>query len=102
MSDAASFASALRTARRSAYRTQREFADVLGVPQGTVGRWESGIRVPRPEMMERIADVLSLSPSDLWDEAPAERQSRSPDEIRREVILILARAIEELVALGGE
>ena len=44
----------LREARRRAGLTQAELAKRAGVPQSTVGRIESGVRVPSTELLERL------------------------------------------------
>lgn len=44
----------LREARKRSGLTQAELAKRAGVPQSTVGRIESGVRVPSIEMLERL------------------------------------------------
>lgn len=44
----------LREARHRAGLTQAELAERAGVPQSTVGRIESGLRVPSTELLERL------------------------------------------------
>lgn len=44
----------LREARKRAGLTQAELAKRVGVPQSTVGRIESGARVPSTELLERL------------------------------------------------
>jgi transcriptional regulator with XRE-family HTH domain len=44
----------IREARRRAGLTQAELARRAGVPQSTVGRIESGARVPSTELAERL------------------------------------------------
>lgn len=33
--------------------TQQRLADALGVPQSTIGRWETGMTIERPLMLDR-------------------------------------------------
>ena len=39
--------------------SQRELAEIIGVPGGTVGMWEIGKRNPKEEAIENIAKALS-------------------------------------------
>ncbi len=56
----------LRAARVRAGLTQHEFARLVGVAGGErVSRWELGASTPRPEILRRVATVLSVSPTDL-------------------------------------
>jgi transcriptional regulator with XRE-family HTH domain len=58
----ASLGSAIRTARERAGLSQSELARELGVPQGTIGRIESGGRgQPRFQTVAGIARVLGAS-----------------------------------------
>lgn len=41
--------------------TQAELADLIGVPQGTLSRWETGARIPRDYYRLKIADALGVS-----------------------------------------
>jgi len=59
-------ADALRAARVKAGLTQHELARLVGVAGGErVSRWERGSSAPRPDVLHRIARVLSIGPSDL-------------------------------------
>ena len=51
------FATNLRTARVAANLTQQALADRLGVPQSTVGRWETGMS-PGVDWLPRIAEAI--------------------------------------------
>ena len=44
----------LREARKRAGLTQAELAQRAGVPQSTIGRIESGARVPSTDLLERL------------------------------------------------
>ena len=58
-----SIASIVREARRRAGLTQAELAERAGVPQSTIGRIESGTRVPSSEMVERLVDAAGFGVS---------------------------------------
>jgi Zn-dependent peptidase ImmA (M78 family)/DNA-binding XRE family transcriptional regulator len=54
-------------ARGALEMTQTNLAEALGVTQPAVSFWEKGLRVPEPEMLERLADVLQVLPQSLTD-----------------------------------
>ena len=60
---------ALRTKNRM---SQKDLADYLYVNQGTVSRWERGIRFPDAELIQKIASRFDVDPSMLMD-APLNR-----------------------------
>lgn len=47
-----------RLARQRAGLTQAEIAELLGVDQAAVSRWESGKRIPRGKTLDRYAELL--------------------------------------------
>ena len=82
-----SISNLVREARRRAGYTQAELAQRAGVPKSTVGRIESGARVPSTVMVERLVraaglDVsVSLSEPDPGTDSMFERTlRRSPAE----------------------
>lgn len=53
--------------------TQKELADAIGMSTGAIVRYEKGQRIPKPEIIERIAITLGANPSafipfDEWEE----------------------------------
>jgi len=82
-----SISNLVKEARRRAGFTQAELAQRAGVPKSTVGRIESGARVPSTEMVERLVraaglDIsVSLSEPDPGTDSMFERTlRRSPAE----------------------
>ncbi len=80
-------ANLVREVRRRAGFTQAELAQRAGVPKSTVGRIESGARMPSTELVERLVraaglDVsISLSEPDPGTDSMFERTlRRSPAE----------------------
>lgn len=61
----ASTARKIREMRKRAGLTQAEFAEKIGIAQGTVSKWESGKEVPRFESLQRISESLGESLVDL-------------------------------------
>lgn len=59
--------------------TQSELAQLLGVNQSIIARWESGQVKPRPKMFEQLSEALETSIDELAREeadGPALAQSR--------------------------
>ena len=82
-----SISNIVREARRRSGLTQADLAQQAGVPKSTVGRIESGARVPSTDMVERLVraaglDVsVSLSEPDPGTDSMFERTlRRSPAE----------------------
>ena len=48
--------------------TQVELADVVGVNEITVCKWETGRAYPSPEMRRRVADALDCKTFEIWDQ----------------------------------
>lgn len=51
--------------RRAAGLTQAELADMAGVKQSTVSAWESGIAIPRPGTLVKVATTLGVTVDEL-------------------------------------
>ncbi len=47
----------LRSARRTSGLTQRELADLAGIPQSSIARIERGATVPRLDTMQRLLEA---------------------------------------------
>jgi Zn-dependent peptidase ImmA (M78 family)/DNA-binding XRE family transcriptional regulator len=58
-------------ARRAKAMSQTDLAEAVGVTQATVSHWEKGQRVPEPEVLERLAEVLNVLPLTLIDDSMA-------------------------------
>ncbi|GAB2465640.1 helix-turn-helix domain-containing protein [Jatrophihabitans fulvus] len=50
----------LRAVRRARALSQRDLARLLGVAAGTVGRYESGTRLPTVRFLDRVAQVCGF------------------------------------------
>lgn len=74
---------AIRTARLRAGLTQQQVAVRLGIGGGgeRISRWESGLTVPRLDMVARLASALSVPIADLMDQGV---QLRGLERLRAE------------------
>ena len=50
-------ATKIKVFRRRLKITQRELGDILGVPQSTVGRWETGLTYPNAQHIGLMCDL---------------------------------------------
>lgn len=55
----------LETARRAQGLTQLELAELVGVKQPSIVRYEHNLREPEPEVLDRIAGALGVTPEFL-------------------------------------
>ena len=70
--------------------TQEELAIRVNVVRQTVSKWEKGLSVPDAEMLQKIADVLEVSVSQLLG------REEEPEKDRNEVAEQLSRINEQL------
>ena len=56
-----SFKETLKKSRDEKGLSQKALADILGVSQGTIGNWESGVREPNFKTIEKLADFFDVS-----------------------------------------
>ena len=57
----------IRRYRKSRGMTQAQLAEAVGLTEGAVRHYESGIRAVKPELLESIADTLGVSVNALKD-----------------------------------
>jgi len=55
----------LIAARKMAGLTQRELAEACGVSEGTVSRWEKGIKDPTITQAKRIGEICGIHYDDI-------------------------------------
>ena len=78
-----SVASIVREARRRSDLTQAELAERAGVPKSTVGRIESGARVPSTAMVERLVRAAGWELSVVLSEPDPGTDSMFERTLRR-------------------
>lgn len=74
----------LRELRREKGQTQEEFAEVMGVSNRTVSRWETGRNMPDLSLLVEIADYYDVDIRELID---GERRSEKMDKDVKETAL---------------
>lgn len=52
--------------RRRRNLTQREFADILGISDKTVSKWECGNGMPELSFMQPICNILQIDLNELF------------------------------------
>ena len=57
----------IRRYRKLRGMTQTQIAEAVGLTEGAVRHYESGIRAVKPELLESIADILGVSVNALKD-----------------------------------
>lgn len=76
------FAEILRRQRETRGLEQGELAELLGVTQQTVSKWETGVTVPRPARIAALARALGLDAGVLHAAAGDTGDNRmSPEEV---------------------
>lgn len=69
----------IREIRKNLGLNQAEFAEELGVAQGSISKWESGRETPRIENLRRIAEKYDIPVGDLMG-ITEEHEFRSDDD----------------------
>ena len=95
----------IKEARKKAGMTQTELAEKLNIPFQSVSQWERNLRNPKYETLQRIAQVLDTSVSDLmdvtWEDAPSVLKTKLTDGESDPVVRLVT--IEQCVfAILGE
>lgn len=60
---------------------QQAAAEIFGVTQATISRWESGAQAPTPRQAERLRGLLAASPDGAADRALAELVRGAAEEV---------------------
>jgi len=69
---------ALYEIRRMERKTRAEVARAMGVSVTTVYRWESGARLPRTDMLRKLANYFKTSIDTLLTPTDSAGEERSP------------------------
>lgn len=71
--------------RKEKHLTQQEFADIIGVSNSAVSKWETGRFLPDPTLYEKIADCFGITISELI----AGRKEKKNHDSKTIIFLIL-------------
>lgn len=74
----------IKQARMQRGVSQRELAKRLYVTPPTLAHWESGVRKPKKETLERIASALGMQAEDIMQESEVDKLDRdylSPNDL---------------------
>lgn len=63
------FSEYIKTKRKELNMTQEELAEKLCVSRNVVAKWESGLRYPDLEISQRLAEVLLITPNELYEQS---------------------------------
>ncbi|GEO26319.1 hypothetical protein AAC03nite_21040 [Alicyclobacillus acidoterrestris] len=66
------FGRKMRAYRKLKHLTQIELAEQLGVSVAIVGSLERGTRMPTPQMVERLTEVLNVTETELFGESDSD------------------------------
>ena len=90
-------------------KTQKEIAEVIGVPTSTFNNWMKGLKYPRIDKIEMLANYFGILKSDLIEERTEEhRQMQKKNDVLTDIILKmrmddeLLSMVEALSKLDGE
>ncbi|MBE6707944.1 MAG: helix-turn-helix transcriptional regulator [Ruminococcaceae bacterium] len=82
----------LKELRESKGLSQYTFARDFGVSQSAVGNWESGIRLPKADIIEKIAEYFDVSVDYLLGRTEEKKPSVQSDEgIDENTVIICGR-----------
>lgn len=75
----------IKVFRKNRGLTQEELAIRVNVVRQTVSKWEKGLSVPDAELLQRLAEVLEVSVSDLLGapEVTSEERSQVAEQLSR-------------------
>lgn len=70
----------ISTCRKERKLTQKELADYLGVTDKAVSKWECGLSLPDIALLEKLAEILEITPSELLKGKKEDSITISQDE----------------------
>jgi transcriptional regulator with XRE-family HTH domain len=77
----------LRELRTATNKTQKEIASTLGVSVSTVGMYETGKRIPKPDTLKKLAQLYNVSSDYLIGivkkESPDYGEEKKPKDLLR-------------------
>lgn len=77
------FSTQLRKHRKNNGYTQKQLADVVGVTQQAVAKWETNKASPDPEMLQKISSILNVTVDTLLDGTTPTNKSKMPKDLNK-------------------
>ncbi len=77
----------LRKLRNEKKLTQEQFAEIIGVSNRSISRWENGVNMPDFDLLIQIADYFDVSIEEILD---GERKIENMDKKMEETLLKVA------------
>ncbi len=91
----AGFAQRLRELRQKRGLKQTELAEIAGVNNGNLSRYERGSAQPSAEVLSRLADALGVTVAHLIEGGQEELAAALPDPELRQHLMEIERLPEE-------
>lgn len=77
------FSTQLRKHRKNNGYTQKQLADVVGVTQQAVAKWETKKASPNPEMLQKISSILNVTVDTLLDGTTPTNKRKMPKDLNK-------------------
>ena len=89
----------IKNARSNAHVTQAELAHRLGVTAQSISQYERGVKIPKVETLEKIANALGIKISCFYNLEPQNKQmfpvwrdpDKDPPKVETEVLVLYRR-----------
>lgn len=77
------FSAQLKKYRKNNGYTQKQLAEVVGVTQQAVAKWETNKALPNPEMLQKISSILNVTVDTLLDGTTPTNKSKMPKDLNK-------------------
>jgi transcriptional regulator with XRE-family HTH domain len=87
----------LKEYRRRLGWNQEKLAEMVDVSSGAVKRWETGKRFPKPEILEKIAEIFKITVSQLLSDSEPKQEPLPPATSINGLLKTLAEIPEDIL-----
>lgn len=77
------FSAQLKKYRKNNGYTQKQLAEVVGVTQQAVAKWETNKALPNPEMLQKISSILNVMVDTLLDGKTPQNKSKISKDLNK-------------------
>lgn len=77
------FSAQLKKYRKNNGYTKKQLAEVVGVTQQAVAKWETKKASPNPEMLQKISSILNVTVDTLLDGTTPTNKSKMPKDLNK-------------------